>query len=121
MTFSGHSRLTMDFLSDLQQEIKAREQKAINKRRYSRFDHHSGTMLELKISGKNGQWWKTYGFVADESFGGLGILAVTANSLAVNQLCEINMPGIGWIQGRIAWCQSLGDSLQEIGIKYNHA
>jgi hypothetical protein len=121
MSFYLNSRLMTSFISDLTEERHQREQKSMNKRQYTRFDHHSGTMLELKLRNNNGEWLKTYAFIADESFGGLGVLAITHTPVAINQLCQVNMPGIGWIQGRIAWSKSLDDSVQEVGIKYTYS
>lgn len=112
--------ITQAYLNDIKRILQQREQKASNKRRYTRFSHHSGTMIQLKICNHGGEWLKTHAFIADESFGGLGLLAITSDVLFIDQLCQILMPGIGWIEGRIAWLRSLDNSIQEMGIRYNH-
>jgi hypothetical protein len=120
MTNNPSSQVNQAYLNDIKQTLQQWEQKAANKRRYTRFDHHSGTMIELKICNRGGEWLKANAFIADESFGGLGLLTITSDGLSVNQLCQILMPGIGWIEGRIAWLRSLDPSVQEIGIRYSH-
>ena len=120
MNYDSSSQLTQAYLDDIKQTLKHREQKAANKRRYTRLDHHSGTMVEFRVCNSTGKCLKTNAFIADESFGGLGLLAITSDGLFVNQLCQILMPGIGWIESRIAWLSSLDDSIQEMGIRYSH-
>ncbi|MGK7946093.1 MAG: hypothetical protein AB4058_16655 [Microcystaceae cyanobacterium] len=119
MTQGNTVQVSRKYLSEIKQTLKRREEKAANKRRYTRFDHHSGTMVQLKISQSLGESLTANAFITDESFGGLGLLVPTSDNLSINQLCEILMPGIGWIEGRIAWLRALDNSMQEMGIKYN--
>lgn len=119
MTQGNTVQVSRKYLSEIKQTLKRREEKAANKRRYTRFDHHSGTMVQLKISQSLGESLTANAFITDESFGGLGLLVPTSDNLSINQLCEILMPGIGWIEGRIAWFRALDNSMQEMGIKYN--
>lgn len=120
MNYHNDLPLNADFFNDIKRTVEQREQKAANKRRYTRFDHHSGTMLELKIRNRTGEWLNAKAFISDESFGGLGVVTVASDSLSINQPCQIQIPGIGWIEGRVAWLKALDNCLLEMGIKYSH-
>ncbi len=107
-----------DLFTELQTERYSKKNKSLDQRKYVRFTHNKGKQLFIKLKNAKGEWVEPHAFINNESFGGFGILIVSPVALVVNQPCQVNVPGVGWVQSQIAWIKYLHESLQEIGLKY---
>ena len=113
------------FIKDLDQgdtfglfETGLRSYSTDKQRKYVRFEHNKGNLLQLQIVQGQGQISHLNGLIMDESFGGICLLLTTELMLHVKQLCYLQIPDIGKVKARVSWLRPLSFNQMTVGLQY---
>jgi hypothetical protein len=67
---------------------------------------------------ETGKVYQLYGFIVDESFGGINILLTTEYTPMIAQICQVKIEGIGMVRAKIAWTRQLLNKRVNLGLEY---
>jgi len=87
-------------------------------RKYVRFDNSRGNLVQVQTLDETGKVYQLYGFIVDESFGGINILLTTEYKFMINQICQVKIEGIGMVRAKIAWTRYLLNKRVNLGLEY---